>query len=509
VGVFDVDVAVVGSGFGGGVAALRHAEAGRSVAVLEQGRRLTRDDLERGSRSLRDLLWAPEAGLRGYFRQTLLRHVIVVHGVAVGGGSIVYAAVLLEPTPAAWEAPGWVRSGVDWRAELTDHYAEAATMLGRETNPYVGAQDVWLGEAARSMGAGASYGPTPQGISFADCVKCGACLSGCVHGAKNSVDRTYLARAEGLGAQVSPQSKVERLVRLPGGGWRLDVVDPLVRRSPMRSLTAREVVLSGGVLGTTGLLLASRDRWRTLPWASPALGRHVRTNSEAFTAILQPDDSVDVTADGATISSDFHPDSTTHVTQNRFPASYGFMRLYLSPLVDGTSRAQRLGRTLVAAVRDPASATANQRAADWNKRVTVLTVMQHDDNEIALELRRGPLGWGLRSRLAPGAEAIPTYLPQANASARAVAEASGGTPYGTLLDPLLGIGATAHVLGGAVIADAPEHGVVDTAHRVFATPDGDVYDDLRVIDGSVVPANIGVNPSLTITALAERAMSLR
>jgi cholesterol oxidase len=160
-------------------------------------------------------------------------------------------------------------------------------------------------------------------------------------------------------------------------------------------------------------------------------------------------------------------------------------------------------------VKDPASATANQRAADWNKRVTVLTVMQHDDNEIALELRRGPLGWGLRSRLAPGAAAIPTYLPQANASARAVAEASGGTPYGTLLDPLLGIGATAHVLGGAVIADSPEHGVVDTAHRVFATADGDVHDDLRVIDGSVVPANIGVNPSLTITALAERAMSLR
>jgi cholesterol oxidase len=159
--------------------------------------------------------------------------------------------------------------------------------------------------------------------------------------------------------------------------------------------------------------------------------------------------------------------------------------------------------------RDPRAATANVRARDWNRRVTVLTVMQHDDNEIALELRRGPLGWGLRSRLAPGADPIPTYLPQANAAARAVAQASGGTPYGTLLDPLLGIGATAHVLGGAVIAPTPADGVVDTHHRVFATQDGDVHEDLRVLDGSVVPANIGVNPSLTITALAERAMSLR
>ncbi|MFN8169401.1 MAG: GMC family oxidoreductase N-terminal domain-containing protein [Candidatus Nanopelagicales bacterium] len=505
---WDVDVAVVGSGFGGGVAALRHAEAGRSVAVLEQGRRLSRADLEAGGRRTRDLLWAPEVGLRGYFRQTLLRHVVVVHGIGVGGGSVVYAAVLLRPTPHAWQAPGWTATGLDWARELDAHYATAASMLGVETNPYVGAQDRWLESAATSMGAGPSYAATPQGISFADCVRCGACITGCPHGAKNSVDRTYLARAEALGARVTPRSKVERLSRLPGGGWRLDVVDPLRRGRPTGSVTAREVVLSAGVLGTTELLLASRDRWRTLPWASPALGRHVRTNSEAFTAVLQPDASVDVT-DGATISSDFHPDASTHVTNNRFPASYGFMRWYLAPLVDAPSRGARARGTLAAMVRDPRSASANALATDWHRRVTVLTVMQHDDNELALELRRGPLGWGLRSRLAPGAEPIPTYLPQANAAARAVAAASGGTAYGTLLDPVLGIGATAHILGGAVIAPTPEQGVVDAAHRVFATEDGDVHDDLRVLDGSVVPSNIGVNPSLTITALAERAMSLR
>ncbi len=505
---WDVDVAVVGSGFGGGVAALRHAQAGRSVAVLEQGRRLSREDLVAGGRSARKLLWAPEIGLRGYFRQTALRHVVVVHGIGVGGGSIVYAAVLLRPTTQAWGHAGWVSTGLDWAAELDPHYATASSMLGVETNPFSSDQDRWLGAAADRLGVGDSFAATPQGISFADCVRCGSCITGCSHGAKNSVDRTYLAQAEHLGARVTPRSKVSRLSRLPGGGWQLDVVDPLRRNAFSDTLTAREVVLSGGVLGTTELLLAARDRWHSIPWVSPALGRHVRTNSEAFAAILQPDGSVDVT-DGATISSDFHPDASTHVTNNRFPESYGFMRWYLAPLVDADTRGARLRGTLAAMIRDPRSASANARAADWHTRVTVLTVMQHDDNEIALELRRGPLGWGLRSRLAPGAAPIPTYLPQASAAARAVAEASGGTAYGTLLDPVLGIGATAHILGGAVISTSPESGVVDTDHRVYASAGGDVYDDLRVVDGSVVPANVGVNPSLTITALAERALALR
>jgi cholesterol oxidase len=503
--VHDVDVAVVGSGFGGGVAALRHAERGRSVLVLEQGRRLAPEDLEAGARSARRLLWAPELGLRGYLRQTVLRHVVVVHGVGVGGGSIVYAAVLLRPGEAAWSAPGWTRTGLDWPVELAEHYAAAERMLGIEVNPYVGAQDGWLSTAARSLGAGDSFGPTPQGIAFADCVRCGQCISGCPHGAKNSVDRTYLSAAEELGARVVSRARVETLERLPGGGWRLGVVDPLRRGRSRGSVTAREVVLAGGVLGTTELLLAARAAGGG-PWISPALGRHVRTNSEAFAAILQPPGGEDVTV-GATISSDFHPDGSTHVTNNRFPPSYSFMRWYLAPLVDGETRGGRARATARAFVTDPVGATANLRARDWNRRVTVLTVMQHDDNELVLQL--GRRGRGLRSRLAPGAAPIPTHLPQAAASARAVAAASGGAPYATLLDPVLGVGATAHILGGAVMAPDPDHGVVDTHHRVFASVGGDVHDDLRVLDGSVVPSNIGVNPSLTITALAERAMALR
>ena len=350
--VWDTDVAVVGSGFGGGVAALRHAQAGRSVVVLEQGRRLADADLLAGARRTRDLLWMPEVGLRGYFRQTFLRHVIIVHGVGVGGGSIVYAAVLLRPGSEAWQAPGWTATGLDWSGELAAHYDTAGAMLGIEANPHVGAQDRWLSAAADELGVPDTFAATPQGIHFDACVRCGACITGCPYGAKNSVDRTYLARAEELGARIVARSRAIRLARMVGGGWRVDLVDPLRRNAPESSVTAREVVLSGGVLGTVELLLASRDRWRSLPWASPTLGRRVRTHSEAFAAILQPDDSEDVT-DGPTISSDFHPDPLTHVTNNRFPRSYGFMRWYLTPLVEGADRGQRRRETVRAWVRHP------------------------------------------------------------------------------------------------------------------------------------------------------------
>jgi cholesterol oxidase len=495
---FDYDVVVVGSGFGGSVAALRWSEAGRRVAVLEQGRRLSPDDLAAGSRSTRRLLWAPAAGLAGYFQQTLLRHVTVVAGVGVGGGSLVYAAVLLEPSAEAFAAPGWVATGIDWQAELAPHYRTAARMLGRQTNPYRSEQDVWLEQAAEALGAGDTYGATPQGIDFDACVRCGDCLTGCTHGAKNTLDRNYLAEAEALGAEVRPRRRARILVPLPGGGWKVVVDDPLARGPSASSVTAREVVLAAGVLGTTTLLMASRDRYRTLPDLPATLGTQVRTNSEAFVAVLQPDGSIDVT-DGAAISSDFHPDARTHVTNNRFPESYGFMRWYLSPLVDAESQGERRRRTLLAIARHPWQATANARARDWNKRVTVLTVMQHADNALRLEYRRDALGWRLRSAVPAGEERAPVFLPEADAAGRAVAAASGGRAYSTLLESVLGTSATAHILGGAAVAASPEQGVIDTRHEVFG------YQGLYVLDGSAVPANVGVNPSLTITAMAERA----
>lgn len=495
---FETDVVVIGSGFGGGVAALRAAQAGRRVTVLEQGRRLRPADFEAGAESTRRLLWEPAVGLRGYFRQTALRDVVVVSGVGVGGGSLVYAAVLIDPPAAALQTVGWTRTGHDWPTELAPHVATAADMLGRQVNPQLGQQDEWLRAAAELMGVGDTWGPTPQGIDFDACIGCGQCITGCPHGAKNSVDLTYLAAAESLGAQVRERSRVEVLVPLGRGdgrdGWRVVLRDPLGgRRARPTSVTAAEVVLAGGVLGTTGLLLAARDRWRTLPGLSEQVGQQVRTNSEAFAAVLHPP-GTDVMP-GATISSDFYPDPITHVTNNRFPKSYTFMKWYLSPSVSGDHRRRD---TAGAWLRHPLRSSAALRARQWHHRTTVLTVMQHDDNQMALRYRRRPWGWSLESQR-PGAQAVPSYLPQADAAGRAVAEVSGGQAYTTLLEAVGGIGATAHILGGAVIGSGPHDGVVDAEQRVFG------YAGLRVMDGSVVPSNIGVNPSLTITALAERA----
>ena len=251
-----------------------------------------------------------------------------------------------------------------------------------------------------------------------------------------------------------------------------------------------------------GLLLACRDRWGTLPALSGRLGQSLRTNSEALVAVLQPDGRVDV-SDGATISSDFNPDAVTHVTNNRFPQSYGFMRWYLGPLADGDSPSARRRHVLAEMARHPLQATANLRAREWHRRVTVLTVMQHADNALALRYERGPLGWRLVTEIPEGEVPAPVYLPIANEAARAVARASGGRPYGVLLESLLGMATTAHILGGAVIGADAGAGVVDTEHHVFG------YRGLQVLDGSAVPANVGVNPSLTITALAERAMARR
>jgi cholesterol oxidase len=495
--VADYDTVVVGSGFGGGVAALRLAQSGRRVAVLEMGRRVTPDDMLAGARSARRLLWAPASGMHGYFRQTLLPHVFALSGVGVGGGSLVYAAVLLQPHASVFDDPAW--AGADWRRELDPHFDTAARMLGRRPNPTVGAQDDWLRAAADRLHVLPSYGPVPQGIDFDACTSCGCCLTGCAVGAKHSIDRTYLAQAERLGAQVVAQRRVTRLAPRPGGGFDVDAVDSL-RRGRTSRWTAREVVLAGGVLGTNQLLLACRDRYGTLPHLSPALGRSVRTNSEAFVAVLQPDASVDVSV-GPSISSDFWADATTHVTNNRVPPSYGYLRPFMSPLVDGTTRRERLTGALVEAARDPVGLLRATTARDWHRRLTLLTVMQAEDNAIELSYRRRAGVWGLTSRLPAGQRPAPAHLPQANTAGRAVAAASGGTAYGIWLDSVLGRSATAHILGGAVVGDDPSRSVVSVDHEVHG------YPGLYVTDGSAVPANIGVNPSLTITAMAERAMT--
>ena len=505
----ECDTLVIGSGFGGSVAALRLAESGRRVIVAEMGRRVSPERMRAGASSFRQLLWSPGIGAAGYFRQSVFRHMIALSGVGVGGGSLVYAAVLLRPTAASWDDRQWRGCGVDWASELAPYYDTAERMLGVASNPFRGRQDQWLQAAAERMGVGGTFRSVPQGIDFTVCTRCGRCLSGCDVGAKNSLDRTYLAQAERHGAVVRPRSKAVWIAPLPGRvGYRVGLIDPLQRgrKTSRIVVTAREVVVAAGVLGTVELLLACRDRFGTLPELSPALGHAVLTNSEAFTGVLQSRaavaDGLDLRSDGAAISSDFWPDDRTHVTQNRLPDSYGINRFLVGPLVRGERRVERIRRTFAAMARHPSRTLDGWRGQGWSARSTMLTVMQHGDGSdspsLRLAYRRSAPGWRLRTEVEGAAPA--THLPVADDAARALAATSGGEPFGSL-GALLGVGATAHLLGGARLGSDERAAVVSPDLEVWG------YPGLYVADGSVVPANIGVNPSLTITALAERAMA--
>lgn len=493
------DAVIIGSGFGASVAALRLAEAGESVLVVEQGRRFTADDLESAGRHTSALLWAPAVGRTGPLRQTALRHAFIASGVGVGGGSLVYAAVHLRAPDETFRGAGWAAAGMSSGADLADYYDMAESWLGVTRSPIHGLQDDWLHAAADELGVAKTFGAVRQGIDFTECTRCGQCISGCPTKAKFTTGASYLAAAEAHGARVWPLTRAHRIDPAVGGGYRV-TVGPTLGRSARREVLARRVILGAGVLGTTELLLACRDRHGTLPAVSPTLGSRVRTNSESFAVIVQPPGGPDL-IDGPTISSDLWPDAQTHVTNNRFPDSYAFMRFFVSPLVDDPDPGRRRRALLRAYARDLPGIARQVIDRRWNRRATILTVMQHAESELRLDYVRTSLGWRLRSLLAPGYRRTPTCLPQASATARAVARASGGRAYGSLQETLFDLSTTAHILGGVPIGQAPDEGVISAEHEVFG------YPGLYVIDGSAVPGNLGVNPSLTITALAERAMA--
>jgi cholesterol oxidase len=513
---------VIGSGFGGSVAALRLAEKGYQVVVVEQGRRLSPADLEAGDRSLRHLLFAPRIGLRGYFRQTILRHVGIIGGVGVGGGSIVVAGVMLRAPAEVLRSGGWGGSGVDWARELPAHYDTAERMLGVAPNPWVGEQDRHLAVTAARLGAADTYRTdVPLNITFGEpgadvgdpwfggegpdrtaCRGCGGCLTGCPYGSKNSLDRNYLWLAERQGARIVPETRVELVRQRPTGGFEL-VVGDTFRPRRQRRVHADVVVVAAGVLGTLELLHRSRAAGG-LPRLSTALGRAVRTNSEALVGVLGPDTGPDLSSDGPAITSHFHADADTHVTQNRMPVGHRFMRAYYGPMIDDPDPGRRARRTVSAMLRHPVATTRIIGARRWRERVTVLTVMQHLDSDVELTWRRRVTrlgGHGLASRM-PHGRRVPSYLRPANDAARAYATSIGGRPLNSTIESVGGLAVTAHVLGGARVAVRPTDGVVGPDHQVFGHP------GLYVFDGSAVPGNLGVNPSLTITAMAERAASL-
>ncbi|MDV8024885.1 GMC family oxidoreductase [Rhodococcus sp. IEGM 1330] len=512
----DYDVLIIGSGFGGSVAALRAVEKGYRVAVLESGRRFEDDELPKTSWRLRKYLWAPALGCYGVQRIHLLPDVLVMAGAGVGGGSLNYANTLYQPPAKFFEDPQW-GSITDWQRELNPYYDQARRMLGVETNPTITASDKVMKEVAEDMGVGDTFASTPVGVYFGDrgrtapdpffggagpertgCTECGACMTGCRVGAKNTLVKNYLYLAEHAGAQVLPMTTVVD-VRPNGGGY--DVVTRRTGgklRRTEKTITADQVIFSAGTYGTQKLMLAAKEKG-SLPRLSERIGSLVRTNSEAVLAATARGREVDY-HEGVAITSSFHPDDHTHIEPVRYGKGSNAIGLLQTVLSDGGGKMPRILKTLGVALRHPGAAVRSLSVHRWSERTVIALVMQTDDNSLELGSKKGPFGRRLTSR--PGAgDPPPQWIPQGHEAIRLLADKIGGDPGGSIAE-IVNIPMTAHFLGGCAIGDSPQTGVIDGYQRVYG------YEGLHVLDGSAVSANLGVNPSLTITAQAERAMAL-
>lgn len=523
---FDEDVVIVGSGFGGSVAALRLAEKGYRVRVYEAGRRFEDDDFAKTSWNLRRYLWAPMLGCYGVQRIHRLPHVMILAGAGVGGGSLNYANTLYQPGPAFFQDPQW-RGIAEWESELSPHYATAKRMLGVvEHYPHTGPVERIMAGAAEDLGVGSTFRRAPVGVWFGKpgerttdpffggegpdrtgCTLCGNCMVGCRVGAKNTLMKNYLALAERRGVSIEALRTVSEVRELPGGGFAVTTQrSGAWFRHGRRTVTAEQVVLAGGTWGTQQLLHRMKASG-ALPRVSDALGRLTRTNSEALDGAVATavPESLDL-ARGIAITTSFHVDDRTHVENVRYGPGSNLMGALATVLVPGDrGLGARLGSLVRQVLRSPVRQFRLGNLRRWSERGIIALVMQTADNSLTLSLRRR-FGRLVMTSAQGHGEPNPSHLPQAHTAAAAIArrveqeggvsaEARGSWPE------VFGIPLTAHFLGGAVISASPEDGVIDHYHRVWGHP------GLHVVDGSAVPANPGVNPSLTITALAERALS--
>src|SRR4051812_37010221 len=520
----DTDWVVIGSGFGGSVSALRLSEKGHRVTILECGRRFADDEFAKSTWDARRYWWMPKLGFKGIFRLTTFKDVWVVSGCGVGGGSLGYANTLSRAREAFYADPQWRGLSPDWKAELQPFYDEAERMLGVVDVAVDDPADDLLHEFGRAIGADKTYAKTRVGVYFGDgpgvehpdpffdgegpprtgCQFIGRCMVGCPVGAKNTLEKNYLWFAERNGVQIEPERTVVDIRPLGDGGT--DGYEIVHERSgawwrkDRQVLRARGVVVAAGALGTNKLL--QRCKRNGSLRVSDRLGELVRTNSEAILAVTLPDGALDGDmTKRVAISGSIYPDPDTHIETVSYGKDGDSISFLYTLLVGDGTRVTRPLKWVAAMLRHPVKATKVWWPFGWSRRTIILLVMQTLDNAIALRPKRKLFG-GVKLQTEQDPEKPnPTFIPVANQAAEWIAERTGGIAQSSITEALMNIPTTAHILGGAAIGANPANGVVDARQRVFG------YENLLVCDGSVVPANIGVNPSLTITALAERAMT--
>jgi cholesterol oxidase len=510
------DYIIIGSGFGGSVSALRLSEKGYKVLVIEKGKWYRTEDFPKTNWSLSKWLWLPSLRWYGIMKITIFRHVGIVSGTGVGGGSLVYANTLPVPKTAFFTSGSWAKLA-NWQQELAPFYARAAQMLGATRNPrffdgehaleqlaeQIGQKDqldatnvaVYFGEPGKTV-------PDPffdgKGPERSGCTFCGACMTGCRHNAKNTLDKNYLYLAQQLGAEIIAEQEVTQVRPLQNAdgsaGYSVDFQDATRFFKRTKTLQTKGVIFAGGVLGTVALLLKLKKT--TLPNLSDMVGKSVRTNNESLIAVTQLDHSSDQ-SQGIAIGAILHTDAHSHLELCRYGAGSGAWRLSFLPFVEGPNALVRLLRMFWEILTHPRQYWRYLRVKDWAKSSSVMLFMQTLDSTVTFTRS----WWGGMRTAVVGKEKPTAFIPRAIELARKFEVILKGKAVAFGLTPLMGIPGTAHILGGAVMGESAENGVIDRDNRVFG------YQNLLVCDGSMISANPGVNPALSITAISERAMA--
>jgi cholesterol oxidase len=526
---YDYDVIVIGSGFGGSVSALRLAEKGYSVAVMEMGRRWTPERLPSSNWRFWKYLWRPGLALRGFFSLRVFRHVMVLHGNAVGGGSVTYANTLLVPPKSVWDDGSW-RELDDWNAVMPAHYATAKKMLGVTENRRLGAADNALQKMAAAQGVGESFYRTSVGVFFGNesdegggrpykdpyfggagperhsCIACGGCMTGCKYNAKNSLDKNYLYLAEQLGTKVYEETRVNRVEPLNGSdgsdGYHISTEDTFAMfNKKRRRFTAKKVVFAGSSLGTQALLFQLKQSG-AMPHISDQLGNRVRTNAESLLAVRMPGG--EDMSKGIAIGSGIYLKDNTHIEAVRYGAGHDLMGLLFTPLTHGKPGPGRILLWLATCFKllftRPSLFIKSLNPKGFAQQSIIFLCMQTIDGYLNMRWRR-PWYFPFKKMLCSEGDRIPTYIPTANEFVERSADIMGGVGASTITEILFNVPATAHCMGGCAMGENADNGVIDRENRLFG------YRNAYVCDGSMLGANLGVNPSLTITALTERAMS--
>jgi len=508
------DVVVIGSGFGGSVAALRLVEKGYRVCVLEAGARFEDKDFPKTSWRLRKFLFAPRLGLNGIQRIHKLPDVFVLCGAGVGGGSLVYANTLYQPEDEYFQDPQWSEI-TDWKQELTPWYQVARRMLGVSTNPYFSNSDLAMKRVAEEMGVGETFKLAPLGIYFAEqegvtnpdpyfggagpsrtsCINCGECMTGCRHNAKNTLVKNYLYFAEKHGAEIKANTTVTRIEK-NGDKWQINTRKSASWLPISSQITADQVIVAAGAFNTQRLL--HRMKSKGILNLSDALGKLARTNSESLVGAIMPNRDIDFSK-GAAITSSFFPNKNTHVEPVRYGKGSNSMGLLQTIMTSSDQPTVRTLQWLTAAFKNPTLILKILNVRKWSERSVIALVMQNLNSSVTTYEKSGLFGRKLTSKNDTSTP-NPTWIPEANEVAKRIAKNYGGIAAGNIGN-LVGAPFTAHFSGGCVIGKDKESGVIDPYHRVWD------YPTLHILDGSTITANLGVNPSLTITAQAERALS--